>query len=208
MMKEDIKTCSHLTNLKYDDWNKTKELHMNAVKTIKSYVDREKQSTDNQKSRQQPKAQQKGNYSESELLANLRMVKLYFHHILQDEIGRILSTVSKLNADCVDRSFTELQDEGFSDDGLFDKMKDSFVPLTIGDKCMDYDQQIKKSKQEQNDKLLKYQQLKEQTQRSGQSIVDIQRTWQKKDQVLVERILQYTNVRDEQIKTKLRYETH
>jgi hypothetical protein len=46
--KEDITTYAHLTNLNQKEWDNIKKLSMNALKTIKTYVDREKQTAEDQ----------------------------------------------------------------------------------------------------------------------------------------------------------------
>ena len=43
LRKEDIRSYTHLANLKYEEWEQMKSLSANARKIIKSYVDREKQ---------------------------------------------------------------------------------------------------------------------------------------------------------------------
>jgi hypothetical protein len=48
LRKEDITTYAHLTNLSLKDWERIKKLTMNALKTIKTYVDREKQTAEDQ----------------------------------------------------------------------------------------------------------------------------------------------------------------
>jgi hypothetical protein len=50
LRKEDITTYAHLTNLNQKEWDNIKELSMNALKTIKIYVDREKQTAEDQNS--------------------------------------------------------------------------------------------------------------------------------------------------------------
>jgi hypothetical protein len=43
--QEDILTYAHLSNLTQQEWDKIKKLPMNALKTIKFYVDQEKNMT-------------------------------------------------------------------------------------------------------------------------------------------------------------------
>lgn len=50
LRKEDINTYAHLTNLNQKEWERIKKLSMNALKTIKTYVDREKQTAEDQTS--------------------------------------------------------------------------------------------------------------------------------------------------------------
>jgi hypothetical protein len=48
LRKEDITTYAHLTNLNQKEWDNIRKLSMNALKTIKTYVDREKQTAEDQ----------------------------------------------------------------------------------------------------------------------------------------------------------------
>ncbi|CAF5175598.1 unnamed protein product, partial [Rotaria sp. Silwood1] len=70
--------------------------------------------------------------SESELLACIHQIKLYFYYILADEFASVgIPTPAKLDARCVHLSFDEMRRDGFADDGLFDQMKVFFLPLTM-----------------------------------------------------------------------------
>lgn len=49
LRKEDITTYAHLTNLNLKEWERIRQLPMNALKTIKTYIDREKQTAEDEK---------------------------------------------------------------------------------------------------------------------------------------------------------------
>lgn len=49
--KENVSTYAHLTNLNQKEWDRIKSLPMNALKTIKFYVDREKQMVEERKTK-------------------------------------------------------------------------------------------------------------------------------------------------------------
>ena len=68
-------------------------------------------------------------YSESELRANLHMIKLFL--IRQLESIYAIEEIPKLDAYCVEKAFEEMREEGYEDDGLFDDMKLFFQPLTV-----------------------------------------------------------------------------
>jgi hypothetical protein len=79
--------------------------------------------------------------SESELLAYLHQIKLYFHYILADKFAEArVPTPAKLNARCVHLSFDEMRKDGFADDGLFDQMKMFFLPLTMVEQDLTVDE--------------------------------------------------------------------
>ncbi|CAF4212925.1 unnamed protein product [Rotaria sp. Silwood2] len=125
LRKEDIITYAHLTNLNQKEWDNINKLSMNALKTIKTYVDREKQTAEDQ-----TKTNKRKNESESEILAKIHMIKLYFSHALQNEEGIV--RLSKLDARCVTKAFEEMRQD-YEDDGLFDEMIQFFLPLTVTD---------------------------------------------------------------------------
>jgi SpoVK/Ycf46/Vps4 family AAA+-type ATPase len=66
------------------------------------------------------------------------MIKLFIYYTLNDnsnfEQRRLLA---KLDPKCVELSFKEIREEGFSDDGLFDDMREFFLPLTITEHELD-----------------------------------------------------------------------
>jgi chromosome segregation ATPase len=74
--------------------------------------------------------------SESELLAKIHMIKLYFNHALKDEEGII--RLPKLDSRCVKKSFEEMSQD-YEDDGLFDEMMQFFLPLTVTDNELELD---------------------------------------------------------------------
>ncbi|CAF3715525.1 unnamed protein product [Rotaria sp. Silwood1] len=135
--EDDIFTYDHLVNLKYNEWNELRKLSMNGRKILKSYVDREKQMTNDTKtlSKVEESDSNKGIQSMSELRAKVHQVKLYFQYILADKFNAArVPTPAKLDAECVRLSFDEMREEGFEDDGLFDQMKLFFLPLTMIEK--------------------------------------------------------------------------
>ena len=72
--------------------------------------------------------------SRSEILANLHLIKLFIHHTLRFERAlQFHGALPKLEANCIEASFAEMQQEGYADDGLFPKMGEFFLPLTISE---------------------------------------------------------------------------
>lgn len=56
------------------------------------------------------------------------------YHTLKDHYNvQQRKKLGKLDPVCVNKSFEEIREEGFSDDGLFDNMKEFFLPLTISE---------------------------------------------------------------------------
>ncbi|CAF2061563.1 unnamed protein product [Rotaria magnacalcarata] len=139
---ENIHTYSHLTNLNQKEWDRIEKLPMNALKTIKFYVDREKQMVDERKTKKNMNSNQRkeASYSKAEIRANLHMIKLYFIRQLEDQDG--IETLPKLDAYCVEKAFDEMREEGYEDDGLLDEMKLFFQPLTITDDGLTIDSSL------------------------------------------------------------------
>ncbi|CAF3338260.1 unnamed protein product, partial [Rotaria sp. Silwood2] len=76
----------------------------------------------------------KTSYSQSEILAKLHLIKLFFWHILRDEdVIQRQGFLPQLDPRCLDKGFEEIHAEGFADDGLFPKIRDFFLPLTISE---------------------------------------------------------------------------
>ncbi|CAF1636763.1 unnamed protein product, partial [Adineta steineri] len=132
--EENIATYAHLTNLNQKEWDRIGRLPMNALKTIKFYVDQEKQMVEERKTKKlsEDKTIENKPYSKAEIRANLHMIKLYFNRQLEDTDG--IEIVPRLEAYCVDTAFQEMREEGYEDDGLFDEMKLFFQPLTVTEK--------------------------------------------------------------------------
>ncbi len=64
-------------------------------------------------------------------MACLHQIRLYFYYILEDQFEAANEPAPpKLDFRCIDLSFREMRQEGFADDGLFDRMKTFFLPLT------------------------------------------------------------------------------
>jgi len=133
---ENITTFAHLTNLNQKDWERISRLPMNAIKTIKFYIDQEKQMIEQRKSKQSSDnnchSMETTPYSKAEIRANLHMIKLFFHRQLEDIEG--IQTIPRLDSYCVKQAFNEMRQEGYEDDGLFDQMELFFQPLTVTDK--------------------------------------------------------------------------
>lgn len=67
-------------------------------------------------------------------MADLHLVKLFIHYTLRyDRALQGHRALPKIEATCIDHSFDEMQREGFADDGLFPKMGEFFLPLTISE---------------------------------------------------------------------------
>ncbi|CAF1454924.1 unnamed protein product [Adineta steineri] len=133
--EDDIFTYDHLANLKFDEWNQLKKISMNGRKILKSYIDREKQMTNDIENLSKVDQSNSNTHSQSELCAKIHQVRLYFHYKLAEKFHAAkIPNPAKLDADCVRLSFDEMRKEGFEDDGLFDQMKLFFLPLTMIEK--------------------------------------------------------------------------
>ncbi|CAF4964593.1 unnamed protein product, partial [Rotaria socialis] len=86
------------------------------------------------------------------------MIKLFFYHSLRDTVDlKPSTTIAKLDPQCVELSFQEIREEGFSDDGLFDNMKEFFLPLTITEhelKMERHNHQVLREQRENEEKKL------------------------------------------------------
>ncbi|CAF2837027.1 unnamed protein product [Rotaria sp. Silwood2] len=148
---EDILTYAHLSNLTMPEWEKIRKLPMNALKTIKFYIDQEKNLTAARKVSTIKEKKKDNQLTYSELLAKLHMIKLFLIHQLNGENG--IEEIPHLEGKCVEQAFIEMHTEGYEDDGLFDDMKLFFQPLTITDEELKINQNelINANKQEQNE---------------------------------------------------------
>ncbi|CAF1244888.1 unnamed protein product [Rotaria sordida] len=161
---DDMLTFDHLANLKHAEWSELKVLSINGKKILKSYIDREKQMASDAKTTTQVKIDDSNKksgriQSESELLACIHQIKLYFHHMLADQFASVgIPTPSRLDVRCVHLSFDEMRREGFADDGLFDQMKMFFLPLTMIEHDLTIDdiqwQSLSRVRLNERDKLL------------------------------------------------------
>ncbi|CAF2983559.1 unnamed protein product [Rotaria sp. Silwood2] len=141
LYKEDIRTFEHLANLRQSEWDNIRALSMNARKTLKAAVDRIRETMADERyqhisydSDQDDDNDMIDNSTGSELLANLHLIKLFMCYTLREKRAlRQLGILSKLEANCLDKVFDEMRKEGFADDGLFDKMAEFFLPLTISE---------------------------------------------------------------------------
>lgn len=92
------------------------------------------------------------------MLANLHQIRLYIHHILEEQFAAAhISLPPKVDFQCVDSSFNEMRNDGFVDDGLFDRMKKFFLPLTTTEQELNVSnerwEKIEASRKEKLDKL-------------------------------------------------------
>ncbi|CAF4819223.1 unnamed protein product [Rotaria sp. Silwood1] len=142
----DIVHFEHLTSLDRTEWDRIPGLTVNAKRILRAAADRHRTSTVGGQRQQITNNTKDENteeiealtisenlaISDSELYANLHLIKLYVWHILcdQPEVKRI-GNLAKLETKCLDEAFKEMQSEGFVDDGLFSRMKEFFLPLTI-----------------------------------------------------------------------------
>ncbi|CAF3930859.1 unnamed protein product [Rotaria sp. Silwood1] len=146
--EEDIFTFEHLTNLRQSEWDNIHSLPLNAKKILKEAVDREREHAagerrqriindpkdENNEQTESTKPSDDFPYSCSEIIANLHLIKLLIWHTLRDDkIVRDHGALSRIDAKCLDIAFEEMRTEGFADDGLFPKMKEFFLPLTISE---------------------------------------------------------------------------
>lgn len=68
------------------------------------------------------------------MLAKLHLIKLFICYTLREERAfRHRGALPKLEAECLRKVFDEMHEEGFADDGLFPKMAEFFLPLTISE---------------------------------------------------------------------------
>ncbi|CAF4671549.1 unnamed protein product, partial [Rotaria sp. Silwood2] len=72
--------------------------------------------------------------TDSELFANLHLIKLFIWHKLRDQPAvQRHGALAKLEMKCLNVAFEEMRSEGFVDDGLFPKIREFFLPLTISE---------------------------------------------------------------------------
>ncbi|CAF1669041.1 unnamed protein product [Rotaria magnacalcarata] len=145
--KEDILTFNHLANLRQAEWDNIRNLSVNAKKILKTAVDHARETMGDKRYQHISddsdedaddgmisNATRNVSYSCSELLANLHLIKLFICYTLREKRAlRRLGTLPKLEATCLNKVFREMRAEGFADDGLFDKMAEFFLPLTISE---------------------------------------------------------------------------
>ncbi|CAF0879449.1 unnamed protein product [Didymodactylos carnosus] len=129
--KEQITTYSHLSNLTEKEWDGIKSLTVNTLKTIRFYVDQEKQLGAVRRKKTNEDESKEPELTRCELLAKLHMIKLYITRQLEHVKG--IRDIPQLEHECVEGAFEEMRKEGYEDDGLFDSMKLFFQPLTISD---------------------------------------------------------------------------
>ncbi|CAF3939418.1 unnamed protein product [Adineta steineri] len=132
LREEDITTYPHLANLKFSEWAEIKTLSVNAHLRKSSYgLNMSSNGVLFEAILSFELALFILDISQSELFACLHQIRLYFHHVLEDQFASSnVSNPAKLDSRCVDLTFREMRVEGFADDGLFDRMKTFFLPLT------------------------------------------------------------------------------
>ncbi len=83
------------------------------------------------------------------MLANLHLIKLFICYTLREERAlRRRGALSKLEADCLNTAVNEMRDEGFADDGLFPKIAEFFLPLTISEQELCIERGLDKQKRQ------------------------------------------------------------
>ena len=144
LKKEDIFSYEHLNNLNQSEWDRMQHLSMNARRTLKAAVDRQRTSIAHEHCQQVIEDSNDENneetnstvdnvtISDSELFASLHLIKLFVWHKLHDQrIVQRHGALPTLEMKCLDKAFDEMRSEGFVDDGLFDKIKEFFLPFSI-----------------------------------------------------------------------------
>ena len=148
LRQEDILTFEHLTNLNQSEWDRIHRLPVNAKRILKSAVDQERTNIAGEYRRQIIKDLNDQNneetesimktdssISQSELFANLHLIKLFVWYKLRDHrVVQRYGALAKLEMKCLDATFDEMRSEGFADDGLFPKIQEFFLLLTISER--------------------------------------------------------------------------
>ncbi|CAF4161047.1 unnamed protein product [Rotaria sp. Silwood2] len=142
----DILHFEHLTSLDRTEWDRIPGLTVNAKRILRAEADRHRTSTVGEQRRQITNNSEDENKEEiehlatsenlstsiSELYANIHLIKLYMWHVLRDQPAvKRFGNLAKIETKCLDAAFEEMKFEGFADDGLFSRMKEFFLPLTI-----------------------------------------------------------------------------
>ncbi|CAF0908395.1 unnamed protein product [Rotaria sordida] len=169
----EIVNFEHLASLDRTEWDRIPGLTVNAKRILRAATDRHRISNVSEQRRQITNSSKNENkektevldisenlsISNSELYANLHLIKLYVCDILRDQPAvKRFGNLSKLETKCLDEAFKEMQSEGFVDDGLFSRMKEFFLPLTISQQELHLhwssDGHIQRSWSERREKLL------------------------------------------------------
>jgi hypothetical protein len=147
LKQEDIFSFEDLNNLKKSEWDQMVKLSVNARRILKAAVDRERTSIAGERRRQviddpndeEPQSPIKtsvedSSIADSELFANLHLIKLFIWHKLRDQRAvQRHGALPRLEMKCLNTAFDEMRSEGFADDGLFPRIREFFLPLTISE---------------------------------------------------------------------------
>ncbi|CAF4640531.1 unnamed protein product [Rotaria sp. Silwood2] len=147
LRQEDIFSFEHLNNLNQFEWDRIHALSVNAKRILKVAVDRERTSIAGERRRRvidEPNDENKeqtdttsvedSSITDSELFANLHLIKLFIWHKLRDQPAvQSHGALAKLEMKCLNVAFEEMRFEGFVDDVLFPKIREFFLPLTISE---------------------------------------------------------------------------
>lgn len=126
--------------------------------------------------------------SQSELIADLHLIKLFIHHTLRFE--RALQNVGalpKIAAACINASFDEMQKEGYADDGLFSTMGEFFLPLTISEEELRQSRDYTESQQQQLRRLEQIDHDLDELQRTSDEATNQRSEWERDMQNLINR---------------------
>lgn len=83
--------------------------------------------------------------SQSEIRANLHMIKLFINRSLEEKND--IEVLPLLDAFCVEQAFKEMADDGFEDEDLFPQLNSFFKPLTVASR----DLFVNREEQEEKD---------------------------------------------------------
>ncbi|CAF4435794.1 unnamed protein product [Rotaria sp. Silwood2] len=147
LRQEDIFSFEHLNNLNQFEWDRIHALSVNAKRILKVAVDRERTSfagerrrrvidepNDENKEQTDTTSVEDSSITDSELFANLHLIKLFIWHKLRDQPAvQSHGALAKLEMKCLNVAFEEMRFEGFVDDVLFPKIREFFLPLTISE---------------------------------------------------------------------------
>ncbi|CAF4209270.1 unnamed protein product [Rotaria magnacalcarata] len=169
----DIFHFEHLASLDRTEWDRIPLLSVNAKRILRAEVDRQRTNIvgeqrrhvitntidENKEENSLLNISENQSPSISEHYADIHLVKLYMWHLLHDQpTVKKFGNLAKIETKCVDAAFKEMQCEGYADDGLFLRMKEFFLPLTISQKELNLqwssDGHIQRAWSEKRNKLL------------------------------------------------------
>ena len=137
LRSEDISSFEHLCSLTQSEWDRMRKISVLARKALKAAVDQARTSMTGEQ-RQQVIEQSESVVTvcveNSELLANLHLIKLFIWHKLRHHPAvQRYGSLAKLEMKCLDLAFEEMKADGFADDGLFARIREFFLPFTISE---------------------------------------------------------------------------